>query len=370
MAQAAAAMRASESSTATGTVAKEVKTEAPPAPEPTPPPEETPAAEAETTSAETESTEEAAPAEEAQPTEEETADPDVLSPKSSLTKEQQLELNARIAKERRKRGDLERRNEELLTRLSAIEQQVADSTQKAAQQIPAPTLDANDPLGNIHDPRQLEALKQQAKEAIRFAEGLLETPKAWRERDDPNGGDPVRYVTVGNQEWTEDMVRETRRQARITMEDYAPAREKFLEARSKAEQQALQKFPFLKDRSSPDYLLAQQIYRTNPWLQKQANAAEIVALQIKGIRATEAEDVAATAAAKAKAEKPKPKVAVRPASDQAAVSTTGQATRAPSATGAKRGLETEQSKMAAKRGITAEEATASLLRSERFRNAR
>jgi hypothetical protein len=372
LATAAAAQRKAESPTATGTVAKEEE-----APEPSfpanPEDESAPVAEAESESAAPETTAETEAAEEATEakTEGDEADTEVLSPKSSLTKEQQAELNARIAKERRKRGDVERRNEELANRLSALEAQLNEQAQQAAQQIPPPALNANDPLANVHDPRQLVAMKQQAKEAIRFAEGLLEMPKVWKERQDPETGESVRYTKVGNQEVTEDMVREHRRLARITLEDHIPAREQFLEAKTRLQQQAQQRFSFLKDRSSPDFLLAQQIQRNNPWLANLPNADEIVAVQIKGIRAIEAEEAARVQAEKAKAEKPKPKIVpVKAASDQAAVSTTGSATRAPSATGAKRGLATEQERMTAKRGITAEEAMASLIRQERIRNVR
>jgi hypothetical protein len=337
-------------------------------PETTP---EAPVAEVEATSvveaapeAETAEVPEAPEAEEA----EDGADSDVLSPKSSLDPKTKERIQRRIDKVVAKAKATETAAQTRIAELEARLNQIAPPQQ---QQQVAPVPVGTGPLANITDPMQLMQVEQQAKDAIRFAEDLLETPKAWQTRVD-DAGDTVKFTTVNGpdgkpQEWTEDSLRKVRRMARVTLEDQIPQRKQFLMARHQASQRAAKEFAFLGDKSSPEYQMAQAIRRQNPWLESHPNADEIIGIQIEGLKAIEARKKAATVAA----EKPKTKPAPpKPSSDQAAVSTTGAPSRAPVANGVKQAIAAEQKKVAEKRGLTAEDAKASLLRLSQLRNSR
>ena len=299
---------------------------------------------------------------------------DVLSPKSSLDDYHKALVQKRIDKERAKRGVLEAQMKERDAKIAALEAQV-QSRQRAeaqapndqpAQQPKVISVPANVPLAEVNDTNALADLRRQAKEAIRFVEDTLETPRAWKDRliqDPETGADiKVRTTKLGDQELTEDQLRAVRRQAKLTLEDQIPAREQYLAARAQTQQLAQQKFAFLKDRQSPEYQQVQQ-FLSNPWAQQNPHSEWIAAVYVRGLKAMEAEGAAKPATAAPKAKVP----SIKTVTDQTAQATTGSAARVPIGTGARQQLAASEEKVKAKHGITAEDAKQQLLNRERFR---
>lgn len=324
-------------------------------------PEEVPATEeAQPPVTESEPAETETPAEEQTPAEEpetEGEDDSVLSPKSSLDAKTKERIQRRIDKEVGRRKALETRNAEMEARLNELEASIKQ--REVAEPPPAPIANGPQPLANISDFNQLGKLQQQAKEAVRWAEEQLD-------REDLGDG-----VQVGNEVFDRPKLKAIVRQAKITLEDHIPARNQFLVAKQQAQQLAHQEFPFLKDRSTPEYQQAQAAMREYPWLANLPNADWIVGVQIEGMKAIEARK----AAAKAKAEAPtKPKVAPpppKPTSDQTAVSSGSVNTsRVPVGTAAKQNQAIARQKISEKGGVTAAEAAAYLLNNSRTRNSR
>ncbi len=302
---------------------------------------------------------------------------DVLSPKSSLDPRIQERINKRIGKEVAKRGVLEAQMKERDARIAALQAERdaalnrVDTTQPAPQAPARQTAPpANQPLAEITDPSALADLRRQAREAIRFVEDTLETPRAWKDRtiQDPESGEEIKVRTtkLGDQELTEDQLRAVRRQAKLTLEDHIPAREQYLAARAQTQQLAHQRLPFLKDKQSPEYQQVQQFLR-NPWAQQNPHAEWIAGVYVKGLKALEAEETAAKSAAEPAT---KPKVAaIKTTTDQTAPAATGSAGRVPIGTGARQAAAALEEKVRAKHGISAEDAKQQLLSRERIRNS-
>jgi hypothetical protein len=296
---------------------------------------------------------------------EETTD-QVLSNSTSLTPEQQELLNKRVGKEVAKTRAIKEQYE---TKLKAAEAKLAEQEARLAA-APAPSAEAvpvvaagPQPLSHVNDVPALMKLREDALNAIDFVEETLEDPNRWV--DNPNGEGKV--TMIGDRAYTEADLKASRRTAKATIDRQIPARLQFLSAKNTAQQQAFQKFPFLKDKTSPEYQQAQAAYRENSWLHGLPNADEIIGYQILG-RKAEAERQAAAQAAPV--EKPKPKViSAKPSNDQAAVSSNGAATRTPGS-GERTALAALRTKLDAKGAITADDAKSLLLASDQARRSR
>jgi hypothetical protein len=316
-------------------------------------PEQTPepVAEPEAGSAET-------PNEETEVAEETTADQgteesedEVLSNRTPLDEKTKQRIQKRIDKEVGKRKQLEGRLNELESLLREKETQ---QSQTPVQPIPVQG-DLPPNIAAINDLSGVEKLRKEAKDAVRWAEAQLD---AEAEGDSlPEG-------------WDRKKLKEAVRNAKVALEDHIPQRESFIKQRQQLQAQAHKEFPFLTDRTSPDYQAAQAAFRSNPWLHNLPNADFIVAVQIEGLKALNARKAGEAEKAKAKTAPVKPKVTVKPSSDQTAVSSTGGATRVSSATTQKAAVASEKAKFEAKGHVTAQEAAAILLRNETNRNSR
>lgn len=300
-------------------------------------------------SAET-STEEEAPAETAEAESEEESETDLSH--RTLDQKTKEKIQRRIDKEVAKRKALESR----ITELESNLQEKAAEVEKK----PVPVVDVtNQPLANITDTSKLADLKRSAKEAIRWAEEQLDSEAILN-------GDSIK---VGETTYDRKALKDVMRHAKITLEDHIPVREQFLNQQAMARVAALKEFPFLADKSTPEYQMAQAARNANPWLASLPNADWIIAVQVEGIKAIEERKKAA----KAKAEAPtKPKVTpAKPSSDQTAVSTSGGApTRTPAATGSRQAIAAEKAKYDARGGISAGDAAEYLKRLGQLRNSR
>lgn len=373
--QAAARLMASFQKQAQKAATQPTNEPAPAAEETSPAEPETtpPAAEAEAASAEPEpETQAAAEETTAQQPEAPGEGEEVLSTSTSLTPAQQEILNKRIGKEIKKTEAIKAQYEAKIAELESKLKQAPTQASEAQPVTPQPVpLASGSPLANVNDFASLQTMQQEAKSALRFAEDLLDSPRSWKTRTEVNNetGDETatRVTTIGGKEYTEADVKAIMRQARLQLEDHIPQRSQFLLARQQAQQVAYQEFPFLADKNSPEYVQAQAMLR-DPWLQMRPDAEYIVGVQIEGLRAIESRKGAAKAKAEAAA-KPKP-APTKPSTDQAAVSSTGGATRAPAEAVRRMQLAAEREKLMAKGGLTAAEAAAFLQRTQRSRNSR
>ena len=264
-------------------------------------------------------------------------------PSQDITPELQKKIDKRIGKEVAKRKALEAQLNEIKVAMAQAQSQ--QQSQPAAQPAPLAPLPSNVPLAQIEDPQALVALQQQAKEAKRFAQEQLD-------RDD------FEPFKMGNQVINRDALKTILRNAEKTLEDDIPARAQFLQSKLQVSQAAYEKFPFLKDKSTPEYVMAQQAYIAMPWLKNLPQADWIIGVQIEGLKAMEARDKS-----RGKTGKSVP-VSKTPPQAQALVSSGGSESRASGATRSSTQLDAMRSAMSKKGGVSANEAAQFLLARE------
>ena len=287
-----------------------------------------------------------ASAESAEPSQEvETSDGEADVPSQDITPELQKKIDKRIGKEVAKRKALE-------SRLAQLESQMGEkNSSPAAEQTaqkPAPAqMPANVPLAQIDDFQALASLQQQAKEAKRFAQDQLD-------RDD------FEPIQIGDTVLGRSELKAILRNAEKTLDDDIPARTQFLTQKQQSQQVAHQMFPYLKDKSAPEYVLAQQALSQMPWMKNLPNADWIIGVQIEGLRSLDAKQKASKTD-----NKPKTAMSNRPPSSQSVVSSNGGDVRMPSAAKSANQIEAMRSQLSRKGGVTANEAAAFLLAKEK-----
>lgn len=257
-------------------------------------------------------------------------------------------VQKRISKEVAKRKALEAELNELKLQMQAAKQESADSQQVPVAQIPQGDM----PLSQIQDMGQLETLAKQAKEAKRWAQQQLADPNF----EPIQVGDKV----LGRKELTTIIINSEQ-----TLEDDIPVREKFLKQREEARKIAYQEFPFLADKSKPEYVAARQAYMQLPWLHNLPNSDWIIGVQIEGLKAMEARKRAATA-------KPakNPAISSRPPSSQTVATAASSESRTPSASKSQAQIESLRQQLSKKGGVTTNEAVQFLLAREAAKQAR
>jgi hypothetical protein len=160
----------------------------------------------------------------------------------------QEKVNKRIGKEVRKRKTVE---EEKAAEISELKAQLAEAQAEGAENTefaPAPT-EVN-PFANLNSVEDVQ------KEMLR-AEQTLE----WAE-DNPEGA--LLETKEGEQEFTQDDVREIRKKAARAMRRQLPEQLGFIQARDHLEPQALEAFPWWKDKASSEFQNAMQVLRQMP----------------------------------------------------------------------------------------------------------
>ena len=287
-----------------------------------------------------------ASAESAEPSQEvETSDGEADVPSQDITPELQKKIDKRIGKEVAKRKALESRLAQLESQMG--EKNSSPATEQTAQK-PAPAqMPANVPLAQIDDFQALASLQQQAKEAKRFAQDQLD-------RDD------FEPIQIGDTVLGRSELKAILRNAEKTLDDDIPARTQFLTQKQQSQQVAHQMFPYLKDKSAPEYVLAQQALSQMPWMKNLPNADWIIGVQIEGLRSLDAKQKAAKTD-----NKPKTAMSNRPPSSQSVVSSNGGDVRMPSAAKSANQIEAMRSQLSKKGGVTANEAAAFLLAKEK-----
>ena len=266
---------------------------------------------------------------------------EVPSQDEKLPENVKKRIEKRVKEEIYRRKQAEAQLNELKLQVQAAQQN------KPAETAPiAPLPQGVTPLAQIEDVNGLTALRQQAIEAKRFAQEQLD-------RDD---FEPVR---VGETVLDRRALKTIIRNAEKTLEDDIPQRASFLQQRAQAQQLAFEKFPFLKDKSTPEYVAAQQAYMQMPWLKNLPNADWIIGVQIEGLKAMQAREKKGGA----KAAKPSVPFSTKPPSGQSVVSSNGEA-RTPSGQRAAQTLEQMRQQMSKSGGVSANQAAQFLLARE------
>jgi hypothetical protein len=235
------------------------------------PPKEEPNDPAPTEQLETTTTDETA---EAESTEEDSKE-EVLSHDKGLSPELQETLNKRIGKEVAKRKVLEEQINAIKSEFEALK-----ASQEEAVSVPPPAPVAtlpNTPLANINDIDGLRSEHQTAREIMRLVEDALES-------DGVENG----FVFEG-QTYTKQQLRQIRRNAERTINDYIPQRAQFLQQRDEYTKKAVEVFPWAKDKTSKEYKQAVQLMRQDPRLGSSVDGLYAAGIYLKGLQAIEAE---------------------------------------------------------------------------------
>lgn len=257
----------------------------------------------------------------------------------------------RIGKEVAKKKSIESQIQTLSQQLEEMKQQPKEVA--AAPATPPPLANPNNPLSGINDIQTLNNEFMKAKEAMRTSEDLLA-------QMEDNGMDTIEY---GGQQFTRQSIKAAMRNAKRVVEDHAPAQAQYLQARQNSMTQANDMFPWLKNKNSTEYVMAQR-FLSDPTLSIRADRDIVAGLLVEGYRAIEARN---NAKATTKPSTPKPKA---PAS-QAEFSASSGATRAPDSEIQRARAASEVQKLATKKGgLKVADAARMLLHQEKLLSKR
>lgn len=254
----------------------------------------------------------------------------------------------RIGKEVAKKKSIEAQIQTLSQQLEEMKTQPKES----APTPPPPIVNPNNPLSHIQDIQALNQEFVKAKEALRTSEDLLA-------QMEDNGLDTIDY---GGQQFNRQTIKAAMRNAKRVVEDHAPAQAQYLQARQNSSTQAGDMFPWLKDRNSTEYVMAQR-FLADPSVAYRADRDIVVGLLVEGYKAVEARKNAKPVAKPT----PKPKA---PAS-QAEFSASSGATRAPDSDIQRAQAAGEVQKLASKKGgLRVSDAARLLLHQEKLLSKR
>lgn len=254
----------------------------------------------------------------------------------------------RIGKEVAKKKSIEAQIQTLSQQLDEMKSQPKES----APPPPPPVVNPNNPLSHVQDIHTLNQEFMKAKDALRTSEDLLA-------QMEDNGLDTIEY---GGQQFNRQTIKTAMRNAKRVVEDHAPAQAQYLAARQTNATQAADMFPWIKDRNSTEYVMAQR-FLSDPSVAGRADRDIVVGLLVEGFKAVEARKNAKPAAKPA----PKPKA---PAS-QGEFSASSGATRAPDSDIQRARAASEVQKLASKKGgLKVSDAARLLLQQEKLLSKR
>lgn len=257
----------------------------------------------------------------------------VPSQSNSFTPEQQELFNKRIQREVAKTKAIQAESEAAKTRIAELEAKLNTSVPVVQSQPSTPVVvQANQPLPNINDVTELQKFENTAKEAKRYATRILEDPTQWKVvpiPDNTGGTVDVKVHFIGDKPVTEAQMRSAKYDAEAALEDHIPAKRTFLTERARFSQEAVQKFPFLANKNTPEYQMVEAAKRDprNAAILSMPNADYALGLMVEGQKAIEAREKAEKAASVAPVVKPK--IVPKPSPDQTAVSASTAEMRAP-----------------------------------------
>ena len=280
---------------------------------------------------------------------------DTLDPKAkeiaraALNKQKERlvgKFEKRIGKEVSKRKNIDQQVQSLSEQLTEIKNQ-SQSQQQATPPPPPPVLNPSNPLGHIADIQSLNQEFTKAKEALRTSEDLI----AQMEDNDMSS------IEYGGQEFTRQSVKTAMRNAKRVVEDYAPQQAQYLQARTQSSQQAFDMFPWISNKNSTEYVMAQR-FMNDPSVAGRADRDVVVGLLVEGFKAVEARKGASV--------EKKPTIKAKAPASQAEFSSSSGATRAPDSEISRARNNSEIDKLLNKKGgLKVNEAARLLLHTER-----
>lgn len=270
---------------------------------------------------------------------------------SQIPPEVQKNINKRIGKEVAKRKAIEAQLNDLKLQMMQAQQQ-AKTQVEVPVAAPVAPLPSNLPLAQIEDFNQLQVLAQQAKEAKRFAQQQLA-----KKNFEP--------IQLGDQVLDQEALATIIINADRTLEDDIPARTAFLQQKAQVRDLAVKEFPFLQDKSTPEYVAAQQAYMQMPWLRNLPNADWIIGVQIEGLKALQNRKASANKPAKAGVVPSN-----RPPSSQTVATAGSSDNRTPSTSKSQAQVDALRQHLSKKGGVTTSEAVQFLLAREAAKQTR
>ena len=276
---------------------------------------------------------------EAESTEEESKE-EVLSHEKGLSPELQEKLDKRIGKEVAKRKALEEQINAIKSEFEALK---AAKEEEVSTPPPAPVAPTPDnPLANVNDIDGLRSEHQTAKEIIRLVEDTLDSD------------DKTEVFNYQGKDYTRKELKQIRRNAERTINDYIPQRAQFLQQRDAYTQKAIEVFPWAKDKSSKEYKQAVQLMRQDPRLGSSVDGIYSAGVYLKGLQAIEAEKTA------------KPKTLAKAPSSQLASPVAATKARVTDAEGEQKRRDTDVANFkASKRNLSGNDVVTILLKKSR-----
>jgi hypothetical protein len=247
-------------------------------------------------------------------TEDEGQDDTLGELRAKLDENTQHAINKRIGKEVAKTKAEREAREQAEAKLAELNARLADWEAKAETTAEPTATRRPVPLEQVNDAKAVAKVEQQAREAKRQAQDLLDQLD-----DAPHEvGAVLRQANlIGEESSVSDMrrvLRSTLRNAERTLLEDIPARVEYLKAADKAANEAMEWMPELKDRTSPRTAKFNQVLRELPELKQRPDWPIAAGLYVLGLEAFEAMKAKKTApAAKPVAKREKPVVIPKPA---------------------------------------------------------
>jgi hypothetical protein len=243
----------------------------------------------------------------------------------NLSEEESRELAKSLNASAIKRfGRLTAQKKALIAEKAELEAQAQQAQQ--AQTTELPEFLKDNALHHISDPQALAKEVEQMTTLIEWAEEGMDNEVQY----DDNGNEYL--VKDGDKTYTKSELKRIRTNAKKILRKDAPARQKWIQERTQADQQATQTFGFLGEPESDDYKLFMQVKqspRYRAMVEYLPNSNFALGLMVEGLRAVQARQNNAS--------KPKPKPQAPVASAEAGTSRpkTPQAKKAKSLQAAK-----------------------------------
>ena len=222
-------------------------------------------------------------------------------------------------------GRLTAQKKALLAENAELQAQAQQAQQTQSAELPEFLKD--NALHNVNDAQSLNKEVEQLTALVEWADENLDNEVEY----DDNGNEYV--AKDGEKVYTKADLRRIKANANKILRKDAPARQKWLQERTQADQQALQTFEFLGDEHSDNYKLFMQVKESplyKPLVQYLPNSNFALGLMVEGLNAVKARQ------AQKAAPKPKPKAptasteagTARPKSPQANATKALQAAKA------------------------------------------
>ncbi len=178
---------------------------------------------------------------------------DVDGDDDGLNADVQASVDKRIGKEVRKRKEALEAKEAAESKVAELKAQLeqAEAAVEGASDFSAPPTDTN-PFANLNTLKEVQEEMMRAEQTLEWAE------------DNPDGA--LVESKDGDVEYTAEEVREVKKRASRALRRQLPEQQGYIQARDQMEPQALDAYPWWKDKASSEFQAASQVLRNMPEL--------------------------------------------------------------------------------------------------------